>query len=86
VTIDAVKRNVYPYLIYFLSDFGEIRYKKSDEHFVSSIKIGAGKVTLFLRAYMKLHLRVYRETANLQSTELLGKVYIMRHGVYQLKF
>ena len=47
---------------------------------------GAGKAALFLRTWIKLHLRVcYKTLRHSECKERLGKVCVLRHGVLHLQ-
>ena len=68
-----------------------VRYKRSArdavQHWWASLKIGAGKAALlFVWAWMKLHLQVYRGTVRHSDVkERRDKVWLLRHGAHHLQ-
>jgi len=53
---------------------------------VRSMKTGAGKAVLFLREYLKLHVRLFRKTAwHFVSKERRGELLCLCHGPHHVQ-
>ena len=81
--------NLYPCFPLLVSDLGEFLCKRPARIVVERlcfVKIGAREAALFLKAQMKLHVRVCNETVwHFKSKKRLFKIFVLRDEVHHLQ-